>query len=86
MNESNQLIEMLGEENVFTILNTLAIMAGSLKRCNKKLGPLTYESANEAMDSILKKSGLDKDKYLVLKLKLIKIEAEYALELGSSDE
>lgn len=86
MNESNQLIEMLGEENVFTILNTLAIVAGSLKRCGDKLEPLTYESANEAMDSILKKSGLDKGKALVMGLNLIKIEAEYALELGSSDE
>lgn len=82
MNESNQLIDMLGEENVFTILNTLAIVAGSLKRCNNKLGPLTYESANEAMDSILKNSGLDKDKYLVLRLKLISIEAEYGVRVG----
>ena len=40
MNESNQLIDMLGEENVFTILNALAIVAGSLKRCGDKLGPL----------------------------------------------
>lgn len=86
MNESNQLIEMLGEENIFTILDSLAIVAGSLKRCEDKLGPLTYKSVNEALDSILKNSGLDKNRDLVLSLKILTLQAEYALELENSDE